>query len=103
MSCCGEKRDAAAATTRPPNPSTHPESRSRAVLVGPHPSGATASPAPGGNLGVTLRYRSLSALIVRGPITGRRYQFAGGGSMQTVDRRDAEALLTTGFFDRIWN
>jgi hypothetical protein len=51
---------------------------------------------------VTLQYRNRSPITVRGSATGRRYEFLCAGSMQSVDSHDAEALIATGMFDRIW-
>jgi hypothetical protein len=41
-----------------------------------------------------------SLIVVRGPATGRQYQFSGAHPDQSVDARDAEALLRTRFFRR---
>src|SRR5437763_519395 len=43
----------------------------------------------------------LSPLVVVGP-SGKRYQFHGNGSMQAVDRGDAESLVSSGLFERVW-
>jgi hypothetical protein len=102
MSCCGQKRDAVAAEGRPTNFVTHSYGPSRVVPGGRGLAAGAASPAPDRNFTVTIRCRDRSALIVRGSTTGKRYQFSGGGSMQAVDRRDAEALVATGLFERIW-
>jgi hypothetical protein len=61
-----------------------------------------AAAAPDRNLTVTLRYRQRSAITIRGAATGTRYQFSNGGSMQAVDRRDADGLVATGLFEKIW-
>jgi len=34
--------------------------------------------------------------------SGKRYQFHGQGSMQAVDRGDAESLVASGLFERVW-
>jgi len=47
---------------------------------------------------VTLRYTESSPVRVRGPVTGRVYDFSGSRSVQAVDRRDVPALLRTRFF-----
>jgi len=41
-------------------------------------------------------------MVIRGPRTGKRYQFTGVGSTQSVDRRDLESLTGTGLFERVW-
>ena len=79
MSCCGQKRDAVRAQVRAP----------QRVMADPDPTT------------VRLQYRHRSPITVRGAKTGKRYEFLGGGAMQTVDRQDAEALIATGMFDRI--
>jgi hypothetical protein len=47
---------------------------------------------------VNLRYLENSPILVRGPVTGRQYEFSGAKPQQLVDVRDADALLRTGFF-----
>lgn len=47
---------------------------------------------------VVLRYTETSPILVRGPVSGRQYQFSGLKPLQPVDARDAAALLRTGFF-----
>ncbi|HYM68754.1 MAG TPA: hypothetical protein VEZ44_04100 [bacterium] len=48
-----------------------------------------------------LQYQEKSPIVVRGPVTGRSYQFSGARAVQAVDAGDAEALLRTGFFRRV--
>jgi hypothetical protein len=102
MSCCGQKRDAVAADAHAASAAGQYQVQPR---VAPARAGLAAtahSPSPDRSLTVTLRCRSRSAAIVRGPQTGNRYQFTGGGSMQAVDRRDAEAMVATGLFEKVW-
>lgn len=61
---------------------------------------AASSPGAGAAPGVRLRYLERSPVLVRGPVTGRQYEFSGSRPVQRVDGRDAEALLRTGFFRR---
>jgi hypothetical protein len=75
MGCCGDKRQALRETT-PAEP-----------------------PAYRGN--VTLRYLERSPVRVRGPITGQEYSFSTAAPEQTVDARDAQALVATRFFKRV--
>jgi len=49
---------------------------------------------------VVLRYTETSPILVRGPVSGRQYQFSGSKPVQAVDARDVVALLGTGFFSR---
>jgi len=39
---------------------------------------------------------------ITGKVTGKRYRFQGTGAMQAVDRRDADAMIATGAFERVW-
>ncbi|HEV8248450.1 MAG TPA: hypothetical protein VGQ15_00625 [Gaiellaceae bacterium] len=45
-----------------------------------------------------LRYTERSSVRVRGAATGRFYVFSGTDPVQSVDARDAPALLATRFF-----
>ncbi len=47
---------------------------------------------------VAIRFKQPSAIMVRGPVTGRHYQFNGSANSQHVDARDAAALIRTGYF-----
>jgi hypothetical protein len=47
---------------------------------------------------VTLRYLERSPILVHGPATGRQYNFSADNPLQSVDRRDAAALVRTRFF-----
>ncbi|HLH37482.1 MAG TPA: hypothetical protein VKX41_22665 [Alloacidobacterium sp.] len=49
---------------------------------------------------VAIRFKQPSAIMVRGPVTGRHYQFNGSANSQHVDARDAAALIRTGYFQR---
>lgn len=49
---------------------------------------------------INLRYVERSPIQVRGPITGRTYEFSGSRPVQDVDARDAATLLRTRFFRR---
>ena len=51
----------------------------------------------GGNE-VTLQYLQTTSILVKGPISGRLYTFSGQTPNQSVDARDVESLLKTGFF-----
>lgn len=47
-----------------------------------------------------VRYLEKSPIRVRGPATGRDYDFSAANRIRLVDPRDAEALLRTRFFAR---
>jgi hypothetical protein len=77
MACCGQQRSA---------------------LVQGKATGAQTFSNEGGS--VAVRFKQSSAIIVRGPVTGRHYQFNGSANSQHVDARDAAALVKTGYFQR---
>ncbi len=45
-----------------------------------------------------LRFVGRSAILVRGPMTGRSYAFTKPSAEQPVSRADVDALLRTGLF-----
>lgn len=45
-----------------------------------------------------LHYVQNRAILVRGPVTGRVYQFSAAHADTNVDGRDAAPLLRTGLF-----
>jgi hypothetical protein len=47
---------------------------------------------------VRIRFRERSHVLVKGPATGRMYEFSGSNPVQPVDAADARALLATRFF-----
>jgi hypothetical protein len=49
---------------------------------------------------VTLHYMESSAIRVRGPVTGRPYDFSGSQPFQAVDVRDAAVFTRNGAFRR---
>ena len=49
---------------------------------------------------VSLRYVEKSPVRVRGPVSGRQYDFSGSHPVQAVDPRDAALLLRTRFFQQ---
>jgi hypothetical protein len=60
---------------------------------------AAAAPAPSGPT-VKLHYTGVAPVRVRGPQTGRTYEFSGAAPDGKVDRRDAEGLIRIGLFRR---
>jgi hypothetical protein len=75
MACCGQGRAALA------------QSRANAQPV-PAASGSS----------VRIEFMQQTAILVRGPATGRHYQFHAGAQTQPVDPRDAASLLKSGYF-----
>jgi hypothetical protein len=105
MGCCGQKRAAlmsapAAAVTRPSPTPPATNNRQPSIpgqQVAAHTQSAQPLPA---NSSVALRYTETSPILVRGPASGRHYQFSGSNPVQAVDGRDVAALLRTAFFRR---
>ena len=85
MGCCGQGR---AALSRRLNIST--TTPATVEVVEPSPAGL--------NPPVRLQYLQTRPLLVRGPATGRVYQFSGAHPEAGVDGRDAAALLQTHLF-----
>jgi hypothetical protein len=54
-------------------------------------------PAPTGP-SVRVEFTQQAAIMIRGPATGRHYQFNPGAQTQWVDPRDAASLLKSGYF-----
>jgi hypothetical protein len=112
MGCCGPKRDI---LRRQPAP-TPPEQAVRApplvqaagpwatpVRTPPVPAkmpGVASSQPVARATGVTLEYTERARILVRGPATGRTYEFSAVQRAQTVEAADAPPLLRTGFFRR---
>ena len=100
--CCGQKR---ATLMQEDLNRTPPRSNSIAT---PSPAAATSVPnpvqnvrpaqPPGGGSSVGLRYLEKSPIRVRGPATGRQYEFSAANPIRLIDARDAESLLRTRFF-----
>jgi hypothetical protein len=102
MSCCGQHRDA----MRAPASKVHPSSVAsplnasvRPALVGHGPMWNPASLALAGR-GIQLHCRERVPVRVRGPVTGRIYEFSAAQPVQVVDARDADGLLRTRLFLR---
>ena len=102
MGCCGQKR--AALTSVPAtavarlNPNLPAASRQPPIAPqqsAVHMQAAQASPVYSP---VALRYTETSPIVVKGPASGRQYQFSGSNPVQLVDARDVAAFLRTGFF-----
>ena len=88
MACCGDRRRAL--TQAPPRavPAT-PQVAKPPSVPGRQPQ--AAAPASGGF--VLVRYVGASKTVVLGAATRRYYAFSTGAAVQSVDARDAAALL----------
>ena len=103
MGCCGQKR--AALTSAPPvvvtrlspNPPLVATKQPSIVRQQVSVHVQTAWPLPAYSK-VALRYTETSPILVKGPASGRQYQFSGSSPVQAVDVRDVAALLRTRFF-----
>jgi hypothetical protein len=78
-------------------PATTPTARQDMPLIPRAPQPAVA-PAQSPNSLMALRYLRRAPIRVRGPVTGRHYDFSGSDLIQPVDSRDTTALVRTGFF-----
>jgi hypothetical protein len=47
---------------------------------------------------IGIRYLGVAPLRVRGPVTGRQYEFSGSHPVRPVDIRDTGSLLRTRLF-----
>ena len=88
MGCCGQKRD-----------------KVSALRTGSQAGIEANRPRPGADwhgAAATERIYYVEAVpvVVQGAATGRQYAFSSADSVQSVDRRDAEALLRTRYFRR---
>jgi hypothetical protein len=45
-----------------------------------------------------IRFTQRAPVLIRGPVTGRHYQFHEGAYSQQVDTKDAAVLLKSGYF-----
>ena len=52
-------------------------------------------------MSVNVRFKQPSAVLVRGPVTGRHYQFDGAANTQRIDARDAVPLIKSGYFQQV--
>jgi hypothetical protein len=90
MSCCGQNREKARVAAQPVTrvvPATPVNTRQAAA---PKTTGPTTK----------LRYSGTARIQVKGPRTGRTYVVSGRAPDVVVDRRDADALMRIGLFQR---
>ena len=95
--CCGKRREelsAQSAAKLPPSRTSQPNldrGKGRPLFSG----AAHAAGTP-----VAVRYTESQSIVVRGPVTGRRYTFSAANPVQSVDPRDAGTFLQARFFRR---
>ena len=100
--CCGNKRSAlrtistssraASSAPAPPAAGAAFSGAPRSKAIAP----AAALSARGPSNPVMLRYTDALAIRVRGPVTGRLYDFSAAQPLQPVDPADAPGLTRTG-------
>ena len=105
MGCCGQKRSQPPGAMQATLRRAWPEPVVQRVDRYPASTGdgyarEMHGPAAAVARGVLLRYRERVRVLVRGPVTGRAYDFSAEQPTQVVDARDVEALLLTRYFMR---
>lgn len=95
--CCGDKRTMA--TQQAMNHPTQPAASAPAANYNP-PASTSAAQEPAAWSATKLRYLERSPVRVRGPVTGKHYDFSAADPIALVEARDATALLRTRFFAR---
>jgi hypothetical protein len=63
---------------------------------------AGEAPAPPPPASVRVRFNHDRRVRVNGPVSGREYLFSGADPVQSVDARDADGLVDTGLFRRVY-
>ncbi len=106
--CCGSRRSAwrpaSVAARTPPSPASKPIIVAKAIATAKDGPGAPAAEglraARGPFPAVTLHYEGKAAIRLRGPVTGRAYDFSPETPDQPVDVRDAAVLGRNAAFRR---
>jgi hypothetical protein len=107
--CCGSNRSAIrnASTSmraRSPSPQAQQLASASARVQAPPPPKPAVTPqpvwTPGSLAWVTLKYSETAAIRVRGPASGRRYEFSGARPALAIDPRDVPEMLRSGLFHR---
>ena len=98
--CCGQKRSALRSAPAPARtwPTTPTVRQSTPNIPGHHHTAAKPSATQIAILFSEPSLLETSPVRVRGPVTGRQYNFSGSHPVQAVDSRDATALVRTRFF-----
>ena len=98
MGCCGQGRAAyTPAYVAPPRPAPTPPAADASAAAATPPADGAAAPGT-----VRLRFTRQAGVRVRGPVSGQGYTFSGAAPVQSVDARDADGLLRTGYFRRAY-
>jgi len=88
--CCGSRRSALRSLPTP----------ARAAAGRDHAAGPAIPRAPT-IASVVIHYGGPSAIRVKGPVSGRTYDFSAARPAQAVDARDAPVLTRSGVFSRV--
>jgi hypothetical protein len=94
MGCCGKARANLSYSRGASAPATAATSQTRMATV----QQPMLRQAGGGNRVVMLRYTGKSSIVVRGPATGKQYQFSAAEPVRAVSVSDAVVFLRTGYF-----
>jgi hypothetical protein len=95
--CCGKRREELSAQSAAKLP---PSRTSQAAFERDKGRTRVSAPAYTPGAPVPVRYTESQSIVVRGPVTGRRYPFSAANPTQLVDPRDAAAILQSRFFRR---
>ena len=96
MPCCGNKRRTFLQPVKQPTSAKAPIAPKSAT-----PSPQAQRPPQAATPPVAVRYMGAAKAVIFGPVTNRRYAFAGGGAALGVDSRDAIVLLRNKVFKRV--
>ncbi len=98
--CCGQQRETVTRETMPKatlsGNSIATPTPAAALAANNSPRSASAAQPVWSSVGV--RYLEKSPIRVRGPATGREYEFSAASPVRSVDARDAESFFHTRFF-----
>jgi len=98
--CCGSRRSAWRSSYAP-TPATRSQPQDRTVPAGAEPAERPTAQALAARAefpSVRLAYAESSPIRVRGPVTGRPYDFSGSQPSQDVDVRDAAVFARNSLF-----
>jgi hypothetical protein len=104
--CCGSRRSAWRSVSAPSRSASNGPSVRQGASGGDHAPANGAGPATAGAFmsaqgpfpSVTLDYLESAAIRMRGPVTGRAYEFSKSRPSQDVDVRDAAIFARNSSF-----
>lgn len=95
MGCCGHGR--AALVQGQPSARQAPAQQTASQQTSAQQAHAQQTP-PAGTSSVRIEFVHQASVLIRGPATGRHYQFHAAARTRDVDPRDAPALVKSGYF-----